>query len=219
VGTPFLPFLIVGLGELWLASLLPTWLGWLPAWAGVGTTWVSVAYLLGRPGMLGKGSRLAFWLLLPFALTARGAARAGVNAMREWKIEVVPGLWVGGWPMHGVPELAQLDLTAELPRRGAALRYRNIPMLDGAPAAPEAYRAAVAQACAWRAEGLPVLVHCAYGHGRSVAVCVGVMVAEGLAPTWQEAHARVLALRPRARMTAAQRAMVAELVPSPPALG
>lgn len=214
VSTPFLPFLIVAACELFLAGLAPWWLGAPLAWAGLGTAWVSLAYLTNRPRMLGKGSRLAFLALLPFALTARGAARAGVRAMRQWKVEIVPGLWVGGWPMAGVPDLAQLDLTAELPRRGSALRYRNIPMLDGAPASAKDFRTAVAQACAWRAEGLPVLVHCAYGHGRSVAVCVGVLVAEGVEPTWQAAHARILAVRPRGRMTAAQREMVAALVPA-----
>ncbi|MDP2306494.1 MAG: hypothetical protein Q8P18_10755 [Pseudomonadota bacterium] len=222
MGTPFLPFLLVGGGELWLAGLVPAWAAWAFVWAGGATTWVSLAYLLRRPGMLGKEAlpRVAFWALLPFFLVARGAARAGARAMREWKIELVPGLWVGGWPRHGAPGYAQLDLTAELPRRGAALRYRCVPMLDGAAPEVAVWRAAVEQAVSWRAEGLPVLVHCAYGHGRSVAVCIGVMVAEGLAPTWQAAHQVVLAVRPRAVMTPAQRAMVAAAVatlPPPPA--
>jgi hypothetical protein len=216
--TPFLPFLIVGAGELWFATLVPAWAAWPFVWAGLGTSWVSLAYLLRRPAMLGKQSTptLAFWALLPFLLTARGAARAGRRSMRAWKVELAPGLWVGGWPKEGAPEHAQLDLTAELPRRGEALRYRCLPMLDGAPPELEAWRAAVEQAVAWRAEGLPVLVHCAYGHGRSVAVCLGVMVAEGIAPTWEDAHRRVLAVRPRAKMTSAQRAMVAAAVATLP---
>ncbi len=216
--SPFLPFLVVGLGELGLSVFVPSWAAWLFVWAGVATTYVALAYLLGRPELLGKARapRFAFWALLPFFLTARGAARVGARRMREWKVELVPGLWVGGWPRHGAPEYAQLDLTAELPRRGDALRYRCLPMLDGAAPDPVVWRAAVDQAVAWRAEGLPVLVHCAYGHGRSVAVCLGVMVAEGLAPTWEDAHRQVLAVRPRARMTAAQRAMVAAAVKTLP---
>lgn len=214
MGTPFLPFLVVGVGELWLATLAPMWAAWAFAWAGAATTWVSLAYLFRRPGMLGKAllPRLSFWVLLPFFLTARGAAATAARAMRQWKVELVPGLWVGGWPRHGAPEYAQLDLTAELPRRGEALRYRCIPMLDGAPPGAKQWKAAVGQAVSWRAEGLPVLVHCAYGHGRSVAVCIGVMVAEGLAPTWEDAHRVVLRVRPRAVMTGAQRAMVAAAV-------
>lgn len=210
--SPALPFLIVAALEGGFATLLPTWAAWAPAWAGAATAWVGLAYLLRRPGLLGKGHSFAQLALLPFALTARGAARAGVRAMAErWKVELVPGLWVGGWPRRGAPGLAQLDLTAELPRRGDALRYHCVPMLDGAPPEPDAWRAAVDQAVAWRKEGLPVLVHCAYGHGRSVAVCLGVLVAEGHFPTWEAAHAHVLSLRPRATMTAAQRERVALL--------
>lgn len=218
MGTPFLPFLVVGGTELFLASLVPTWAAWAFVWAGSATTWVSAAYFLKRPGMLGKqrAPTLALVALLPFFLTARGAARVGRRTMREWKVELAPGLWVGGWPHRGVPDLAQLDLTAELPRRGDALRYRAIPMLDGAPPSVDAWREAVDQVLAWRAEGLPVLVHCAYGHGRSVAVCIGVMVAEGLASSWEDAHAKVLAVRPRARMSAAQRRMLAEAVTTLP---
>jgi hypothetical protein len=214
--TPFLPFLFVGGSELWLATIVPAWAAWLFAWAGAGTTWVSLAYLAGRPGWLGKEAapRVSFWALLPFHLVARGTARVGTRLIPQSRVEIAPGLWVGGWPRGGAPGMAQLDLTAELPRRGTALRYRCVPMLDGAPPDPAHWRAAVEQARTWRAEGLPVLVHCAYGHGRSVAVCIGVLVAEGLASSWEDAHARVLRVRPRAVMTPAQRRMVAAAVES-----
>lgn len=215
---PAAPFLVVGGLELLLALLLPAWLGWLPAWAGVGTSWVGIAYAAGRPGWLGKqhAPTLSWWALMPYHLVARGAVVVSRKWLKEERVEISPGLWVGGWPRRGAPGLAQLDLTAELPRRGDAARYACVPMLDGAPFSPEDWRAAVAQARAWRAEGLPVLIHCAYGHGRSVAVLIGVMVEEGLAPGWEEAHARVLAVRPLARMTPAQRALVASLT-APPA--
>ena len=127
----FLSFLTVGLAEVWAATLLPAWIAWLFLWAGVSTSWVALAYLLRRPGLLGKHVPwLAFVFLWPFLLFARGASFVALRMMRE-RVEVVPGLWVGGWPRAGAPGLAQLDLTAELPRRGDALRYRNIPMLDG----------------------------------------------------------------------------------------
>lgn len=216
MGTPFLPFAVVGATELYAATLVPTWAAWAFAWAGGATSWVALAYALRRPGLLGKGHAVARVALLPFLLTARGAARVAKRHMRAWKVELVPGLWVGGWPHRGAPDLAQLDLTAELPRRGGALRYRNVPMLDGAPPEPGAWREAVDLALAWRREGLPVLVHCAYGHGRSVAVCIGVLVAEGRFTTWEAAHAHVLTLRPRARMTEAQRRMVAQAVATLP---
>lgn len=208
----FLSFLTVGLAEIWVATMVPVWIAWLLAWAGLSTSWVAIAYLLRRPGLLGKHVPwLALVFLWPFLLFARGASFFALRMMRE-RVEVVPGLWVGGWPRRGAPGLAQLDLTAELPRRGDALRYRNIPMLDGTSPHPSDWREAVDQAVAWRREGLPVLVHCAYGHGRSVMVVVGVLVAEGLAPGWEEAHAKVLAVRPRAIMAPGQRRAMPALV-------
>ena len=212
--SPFLPFFVVGGTELFFASLAPAWAAWFLYWAGGASVWVGAAYVLRRPALLGKlgAPTLATLALLPFLVTARGAARVGRRTMTAWKVELVPGLWVGGWPHGGVPDLAQLDLTAELPRRGESLRYRAVPMLDGAPPNLPEWTTAVEQAVAWRREGLPVLVHCAYGHGRSVAVCIGVLVAEGHDPTWEAAHARILAVRPRARMTDAQRRMLAAAI-------
>ncbi len=218
MANPFVPFLVVGLGEAALASQTPWWAALPLAWAAASTLWAALAYAPDRPRMLGKldAPGLAGVLLAPVLRGARLAAvvvrkvdQRLLGAGGSERVEVVPGLWVGGWPRRGVPDLAQLDLTAELPRRGTALRYACIPMLDGAPMSEADFHAGVAQVRAWRSEGLPVLVHCTYGHGRSVAVLVGAMVAEGLATDWETAHARVLALRPRAKMTAAQRAVVA----------
>ena len=215
---PLVPFLVVGLGEAALATVTPWWAALPLAWAAASTLWTALAYALARPRMLGKldAPRLAGVLLAP---VLRGARVAAVVVRKvdakllgpggSERVEVMPGLWVGGWPRQGAPDLAQLDLTAELPRRGTALRYACIPMLDGAPMADADFHAGVAHVLAWRAEGLPVLVHCAYGHGRSVGVLVGAMVAAGWAPDWETAHARILAVRPRAKMTAAQRAVVA----------
>ena len=225
MANPFVPFLVVGLGEAALATQTPWWVALPLGWASAGTLWTALAYALARPRMLGKldAPAIAAVLLAP---VLRGARIAAVVVRKidqrllgpggSERIEVAPGLWVGGWPRRGAGDLAQLDLTAELPQRGTALRYACIPMLDGAPMSDADFHAGVAQVLAWRAEGLPVLVHCAYGHGRSVAVLVGAMVAEGLAPDWATAHAHVLAVRPRAKMTAAQRAVVARCTTGSP---
>ena len=223
MASPFLPFLLVGAGEAWLAGALPSWIGWVPGWAAASTLWTAFAYALRKPRMLGKKDApvLARVLLAPVLLGARVAAvavrRFDLRALGPERggerVEVVPGLWVGGWPRAGAPGLAQLDLTAELPRRGESLRYACIPMLDGAPMSEGRWRAAVKVARGWRAEGLPVLVHCAYGHGRSVAVVLGVLVEEGHFATWEDALAHVKGVRPRARLTSAQRAVVAACCP------
>lgn len=198
--------------ELYGATWLPAWAAWFVAWAGLGTGWVALAYALNRPAMLGKlsGIRSVRLLLAPpllFSRTvARVAARLGVAAPAQ---EIVPGLWVGPWPGRATPpELALVDVTAELPRRATANAWRCVPMLDGEGPRPEAYALAVAQAVAWRKEGRPVLVHCAFGHGRSVAVVVGVLLEEGWDPDVDAAFGRVKAIRPRAHLVRAQRAAV-----------
>jgi len=206
----------VGGTELFVATLLPFWLAPWFIWAGVGTLWVSFAYWVQNPRLLGKQDApwLSFIALLPYHLAAQGSARVAAKLMRQTQVALLPGLWVGGWPYRGAAEHAQLDLTAELPRRGTALRYACFPMLDGAPASEQHYLAALTQALLWRDEGLPVLVHCAYGHGRSVAVCIGVLVVEGHFSHWQAAHQHVLRLRPHARMTAKQRQMLDRVEPA-----
>ncbi|MEK7269775.1 MAG: hypothetical protein AAB215_02405 [Planctomycetota bacterium] len=197
----------IAAGELYLAAKLPWWIGWFFAWCGVSTAVAALAYLLQRPSLLLKhrAAQVVLWPYVAFARAVAAAAQRGGLLERQ---EVVPGLWVGAWPRRGAPGFAQLDLTAEMPRRGEAARYRCIPMLDGAAPRPEAYREAVTQAVAWRREGLDVLVHCAYGHGRSVAVVVGVLLAEGIADDLPSAQAMVQRVRPRARMSPAQRSFL-----------
>lgn len=202
-----LPLFVVAALELWAAARLPWWLGWAFGWAGLSTGAVAFAYLFSRPGWLGK-ERAFRWLLLPFLVFARGVAAAAQRLGLTERVEVVPGLWVGAWPRRGAPGLAQLDLTAELPRRGDAAVYHNVPMLDGATPNRPDYDRAVAKALEWRRAGTPVLVHCAYGHGRSVAVVVAVLLHEGHAATPADALRIVQRVRPRARMTPGQRAFV-----------
>ncbi len=201
------PLFVVAALELWAAFQLPWWVGLWFGWAGVATGLVAVAYLFQRPGWLGKGTA-RHGLYAPYLLFSRGVATVAQRIGLIERQEIVPGLWVGGWPRQGAEGLAQLDLTAELPRRGTAAEYRNIPMLDGAAPRREDWESAVEQALAWRREGHAVLVHCAYGHGRSVAVIIGVLVREGHAADQQAAMAMVRHVRPRARLTPEQRRFV-----------
>lgn len=202
----------VALGELWLASIIPWWAAWFFVWAGLSTGFVALAYGLQRPTFIRKetGARYLLWPYLAFARSvARSAQRLGLVERQE----IVPGLWVGGWPRAGAPGFAQLDLTAEMPRRGKSAIYRCIPMLDGAAPRPEDWRSAVEQAVLWRQQGHTVLVHCAFGHGRSVAVVIGVLLSEGLVRTPEEAQALVQRVRPRARLSPAQRRFLARAAP------
>lgn len=211
----FVPFLVVGLTEAALATMSPPMLAVPLIWAGLATTYVSAAYMLKKPEMLGKlgAPRISTAALLPYHAFVRGTAVATRRFFVQHQAEVIPGLWVGGWPRQGAPEHAQLDVTAELPRRGQSLRYHCVPMLDGAAAHLDHLEEAVAQAVRWRAEGLPVLVHCAHGRGRSVAVVCGVLMVEGHADTWDDAYALVRKARPAAHLTGAQQRMLSEASP------
>lgn len=203
-----LPILLVAGLELWLASVLPWWAAWLVAWVGLSTLVAGLAYVANRPSWLGKRSLPVRLLMAPYLRFSRIVASTAQKLGHKERDEVAPGIWVGGWPRQGAPGLAQLDLTAELPRRGEALDYANVPMLDGRGMSAEAFAAAMERAQAWRAAGHPVLVHCAYGHGRSVSVACALLVAEGIDPDLDAAEARVQALRPKAGIRAYQRPVV-----------
>ena len=203
-----LPLLIVAALEAWAAAHLPLPLALLMGWAAAATGFVGLAYVLGRPSWLGKRQPLLRAALAPYLAFGRFVS-AGVQRLGHIeRSEVLPGIWVGGWPRRGAPGLAQLDLTAELPRRGEARAYRCVEMLDGTAMSAAAYAEAVEVARSWRQEGLPVLIHCAYGHGRSVSVACGLLLAEGLAPDLDAAFALIQAHRKGAALRPYQRAVV-----------
>ena len=203
-----LPILLVAGLELWLAGVLPWWAAWLVGWVGLSTLVAGLAYVANRPGWLGKTRPLLRAAMAPYLRFSRLVAATAQRLGHKERDEVAPGIWVGGWPRAGAPGLAQLDLTAELPRRGEALAYTCVPMLDGRGMSPGAFAQAMVQARAWRAAGHPVLVHCAYGHGRSVSVACALLVVEGVDPDLDTAEARVRALRPRAGIRTYQRSVV-----------
>lgn len=200
-----LPVLIVAAFELWLATRMPPWASWLPAWLGLSTALAGLAYVLNKPSLLGKTFAPWRFVMAPYLLFSRSVAAFAQKMGHKERDEVLPGIWVGGYPRKGAPGIAQLDLTAELPRRGEALDYAVVPMLDGTGMTVEALDEAVRIARGWRAQGHPVLIHCAYGHGRSCTVACAVMVAEGLAPDLDAAEAIVKQHRPKAGMRSYQR--------------
>ena len=60
-----------------------------------------------------------------------------------------------------------------------------------------------------QAEGRPVLVHCAHGHGRSLVVMCAILVVSGQAGDFLEAYKIVKAARPKVRLNGRQhRALV-----------
>ncbi|CAL1394181.1 unnamed protein product [Linum trigynum] len=90
--------------------------------------------------------------------------------------EVSEGVYVGGWP-YAADKLppgnpAIIDCTCEFPRRPEfkGHSYLCIPTWDTRAPQPVDIESAVKWAVRKRAQNRPVFIHCAYGHGRSVAV-------------------------------------------------
>jgi protein-tyrosine phosphatase len=128
--------------------------------------------------------------------------------------EIRPRLWVGRRPLRAseLPAGVSLivDLTSEFPGlRPKDVEYTCLPTLDGsAPQDVEAARALVERI---RAHDGVVYVHCAAGHGRSVAIVASVLVAEGRAANVEEAVATIRSVRPGAGLSRSQRALVRAL--------
>jgi hypothetical protein len=196
-------------------------IAWLLLWPAASAAVVSLGYLALGARVLGKRSDGGFppWakaLHTPYFLFSEGffrGYRAG-HRDEETRTEICPGLFVGGRPAgHEAVVLAQtavLDLTTEFD--GAELRrvagaYRTLPMLDEAVPSFSEFEAAMA----WL-EGLPRpwLIHCAFGHGRSVMVASGVLVRTGEAASHEEALAAIKARRPLVRLRARQLAFLRE---------
>lgn len=130
--------------------------------------------------------------------------------------EISDGLYVGGWPSSpdklppGNPAI--IDCTCELPRRSEFLRnaYLCVPTWDTRSPQPADIELAVKWACWKREQQRPVFVHCAYGHGRSVAVMCALLVALGVVEDWKDAERLIKEKRPYIRMNAFHRKALEE---------
>ncbi|GFZ05999.1 hypothetical protein Acr_18g0001690 [Actinidia rufa] len=134
------------------------------------------------PMLLGKNPDGTFpiWSLImfsPFLYFVRGfSALRRLRSGEAPYSEISEGLYVGGWPY--APEKlppgnpAIIDCTCELPRKLelSGYAYMCIPIWDTRAPQPAEIESAVRWASRKRAQKIPIFVHCAYGHGRSVAV-------------------------------------------------
>lgn len=125
--------------------------------------------------------------------------------------EICDGLFVGGWPssLEKLPpgNPAVIDCTCELPRKKevSGLAYLCVPIWDTRAPQPAEIESAVRWACRKRSQNIPIFVHCAYGHGRSVAVMCALLVALGLAEDWKNAEKMIRERRPYIRMNSLHR--------------
>jgi len=130
--------------------------------------------------------------------------------------ELAPGFLIGRrlLPSEYPPIQTLVDLTAEfdehLPKGAKLLAF---PILDGAPANPEALKS-VARQIATSTE--PLYLHCAQGHGRTSMIAAAVLIERRLAPNVSEALASIAKVRPGAKPNRAQRAALEAAYPDPP---
>ena len=126
--------------------------------------------------------------------------------------EIAPGLWIGRRPVGdelppGIRTV--VDATCEFRGDPGALAGRDyiaVPMLDRwVP--PDADLARAVSAIT-EAKG-DVLVHCAFGHGRSALIVAAAMIARGDVPDADAAVARLVAIRPAVALSGAQRRSLA----------
>ncbi|CAI9091364.1 OLC1v1026380C1 [Oldenlandia corymbosa var. corymbosa] len=174
------------------------------------------------PMLLGKSSdgHFPIWSMLIFSpylyfvriFSALRRLRSGEPPYNE----VSEGIYVGGWPSSvekmppGNP--AVIDCTCELPRKTEISKhaYMCVPTWDTRSPQPAEIDHAVKWACRKRAQNCPVFIHCAYGHGRSVAVTCALLVALGVANDWKSAEKLIKEKRPYIRMNALHRQALEE---------
>ncbi|KAL3646532.1 hypothetical protein CASFOL_011712 [Castilleja foliolosa] len=174
------------------------------------------------PLLLGKGSdgKFPIWSLILFSpylyfVRAFSALRRLTSGEAPYT-EVADGLYVGGWPYSpeklppGSPAI--IDCTCELPRKNEhpGLAYLCVPTWDTRAPQPAEIEMAVNWACRKRAQKVPIFIHCAYGHGRSVAVMCALLVVLGLAEDWKSAEKIIKEKRPYIRMNALHRKALEE---------
>lgn len=136
--------------------------------------------------------------------------------------EVQPGLFLGRRLTGGEAGLTNfrtvLDLTSEFPEPAAlrgASNYLCLPVLDHTPPTLDQIREAMNFLTAHQ-DSTPVLVHCAFGQGRSALVVASYLLQQGRATNAADAVAQLQRVRPRVNPNSVQRARLEEFARSLP---
>lgn len=188
------------------------------AWWGVAFSIAGAAHVASAPWVLAKGREggmgaASMLVLLPYFLVTWGRWQLEwwLSSENAWD-EVAPGLFVGRWPGRSpLPPGVGLvvDMTAELPAPRwlvGAYEYVSLPTLD--MSAPD--RTRFAEVARLVAESpVPAYLHCAMGHGRSATMAAAVLLRRRVVKTIPEALDRLRAVRPRVRLEASQRRLLA----------
>ncbi|KAI4295063.1 hypothetical protein MLD38_040671 [Melastoma candidum] len=178
--------------------------------------------LINLPLLLGKNQDGSFpmWALIVFSpyiyfvrvFSILRRLRSGEDPYSE----ICDGVYVGGWPasanMLPPGDPAIIDCTCEFPRLRELSKhsYLCVPTWDTRSPSPGQIESAVKWACRKRALNKPVFIHCAYGHGRSVAVSCALLVVLDLADDWKQAEKMIREKRPYIHMNALHRQALEE---------
>jgi hypothetical protein len=100
-----------------------------------------------------------------------------------------------------------VDVTCELPRKHEC-RYLCLPTWDTQGPAPDLIEQGVRWSLKEAADGRPIYIHCAHGHGRSATLMCAAFIAAGKAQGIDEAVALLRQARPRVRLNKKQRAVL-----------
>ncbi|WP_371234593.1 phosphatase PAP2/dual specificity phosphatase family protein [Pseudomonas sp. QE6] len=205
----------------WLASAAGgAWL-WL-CWPAVSLALVALCYLgIGAEGFQkradGRHSLAVSWLLAPYLLAAWINSRAWTRRHPQ-PDEVLPGLWLGRLPgaadLAARPDLAVLDLCAELPCAAHGEGYATLPLLDLLAPGAEECRIGAELIETLRRHG-PLLVCCALGYSRSATVVAAWLLISGRAATVDDAVAQLRRARPQVVLKAEQLAVLAQIAGQP----
>lgn len=169
----------------------------------------SSTWILGKrkDGTIAPAAALLFWpyhvgLRTKLFIQRRVSTEPAYN-------KITPIYYLGGWPSEEAltPSVhpAILDVTCELPLQAKPPAYKMIPVWDTHSPTPDQIDSGVEWALEQERRGVPVLIHCAHGHGRSATMLCAILLSKGEASTIAEAEAILKRERPRVRLNSRQR--------------
>ncbi|MES2706982.1 MAG: tyrosine-protein phosphatase [Verrucomicrobiota bacterium] len=201
---------LISQGFLYRSAAIPLF------WLGASFLILGMAYLAGRPGLLGKRAdgTMAWWsrgLLFPLHLYIHSVWHLCRIFSREPAVcRVTPRLSVGRRLLASeIPSDVELivDLTAEFPEPAGVREgrdYRLFPMLDATAPDADRLREFIASL-----PDAPTFIHCAQGHGRTGLFAMVFLVHRGVCASLPEAETLLTAARPGIRLNGEQRAFIA----------
>ena len=197
--------------------------GWLWLfWPALSLTFVALAYWAGGPTLFAKRSDGTIpvtvkLMLAPYLVGAFVNSRIWTQSQPH-RVEVVKNVWLGRFPMasdlDGITTV--VDMTVEFTRpviknHAPPVVWQNFACLDLVAPPAHVLRNAVRFLDEALAEG-PVLVCCALGYGRSVAVIVTWLMLSGRASNFQDAIDTVRRIQPYVSLTPPQITAIKEAI-------